>query len=55
MLDPVRLLLLRELADRGAKTAVAAACSYTSSAVSQQLAVLEREALPCRCPTFACR
>ncbi|MFC0601990.1 LysR family transcriptional regulator [Streptomyces palmae] len=44
MLDPVRLLLLRELADRGTMTAVAAACGYTSSAVSQQLAVLEREA-----------
>lgn len=44
MLDPVRLLLLRELADLGTMTAVAAACGYTSSAVSQQLAVLEREA-----------
>jgi DNA-binding transcriptional LysR family regulator len=44
MFDPVRLLLLRELADRGTMTAVAAACGYTSSAVSQQLAVLEREA-----------
>ncbi|SEL17022.1 LysR family transcriptional regulator [Streptacidiphilus jiangxiensis] len=44
MLDPIRLLLLRELADRGTMTAVAAACGYTSSAVSQQLAVLEREA-----------
>lgn len=44
MLDPVRLLLLRELADRGTMTAVAAARGYTSSAVSQQLAVLEREA-----------
>ncbi|WP_354641736.1 LysR family transcriptional regulator [Kitasatospora camelliae] len=43
MLDPVRLLLLRELADRGTMTAVAAACGYTSSAVSQQLATLERE------------
>ncbi|MER6812105.1 LysR family transcriptional regulator [Spirillospora sp. NPDC000708] len=44
MLDPVRLMLLCELADRGTMTAVAAACGYTSSAVSQQLAVLEREA-----------
>jgi DNA-binding transcriptional LysR family regulator len=44
MLDPVRLLLLRELADRGTMTAVAAACGYTSSAMSQQLAALEREA-----------
>ncbi|MFB7618799.1 LysR family transcriptional regulator [Kitasatospora sp. NPDC056181] len=44
MLDPVRLMLLRELADRETMTAVAAACGYTSSAVSQQLAALEREA-----------
>ncbi|MFC5662317.1 LysR family transcriptional regulator [Kitasatospora misakiensis] len=44
MLDPARLLLLRELADRGTMTAVAAALGHTSSAVSQQLAVLEREA-----------
>ncbi|SDT40216.1 DNA-binding transcriptional regulator, LysR family [Streptomyces sp. TLI_053] len=44
MLDPGRLLLLRELADRGTMTAAAAALGRTSSAVSQQLAVLEREA-----------
>ncbi len=44
MLDPARLLLLRELADRGTMTEVAAALGHTSSAVSQQLAVLEREA-----------
>ncbi|MFB8242829.1 LysR family transcriptional regulator [Kitasatospora purpeofusca] len=44
MLDPTRLLLLRELADRGTMTAAAAALGRTSSAVSQQLAVLEREA-----------
>jgi hypothetical protein len=28
MLDPVRLLLLRELADRGTMTAAAVACGY---------------------------
>src|SRR5688500_5719897 len=44
MLDPTRLFLLRELADRGTMTAVASACGYTSSAVSQQLATMEREA-----------
>src|SRR5688500_5526849 len=44
MLDPHRLRLLCELARRGTMTAVADACGYTSSAVSQQLATLEREA-----------
>lgn len=44
MLDPVRLRLLCELAHRGTMTAVGAACGYTSSAVSQHLATLEREA-----------
>lgn len=44
MLDPVRLRLLCELAHRGTMTAVGVACGYTSSAVSQQLATLEREA-----------
>lgn len=39
-----RLRLLRELARRGTVTAVAAALNYTVSAVSQQLALLEREA-----------
>lgn len=39
-----RLRLLRELADRGTIAAVAEACSLTPSAVSQQLAVLQREA-----------
>ena len=43
MLDPVRLRLLCELAHRGTMTAVGEACGYTSSAVSQQLATLERE------------
>lgn len=39
-----RLLLLRELAERGSLTAVATATHRTLSAVSQQLKVLEREA-----------
>ncbi|HHU11452.1 MAG TPA: LysR family transcriptional regulator [Intrasporangiaceae bacterium] len=41
--DLRRLLLLRELADRGRLSDVAAALSYSPSAVSQQLAVLEKE------------
>lgn len=44
MLDVHRLRLLRELRLRGTISAVAAALSYTPSAVSQQLAVLEKEA-----------
>jgi DNA-binding transcriptional LysR family regulator len=44
MFDLTRLKLLRELAHRGTMTAVAEACGLTSSAVSQQLATLEREA-----------
>ncbi|HJT14458.1 MAG TPA: LysR family transcriptional regulator [Dongiaceae bacterium] len=44
MFDLARLRLLRELADRGTMTAVGAAFGQTSSAVSQQLAILEREA-----------
>ena len=43
MLDVRRLRLLRELHARGTVTAVAEALSYTPSAVSQQLATLERE------------
>jgi len=43
MLDARRLLLLRELRDRGSIAAVAEALSYTPSAVSQQLAILRRE------------
>ncbi len=43
-MDIGRLELLRELADRGSVTAVAAATHRTPSAVSQQLKVLEREA-----------
>jgi DNA-binding transcriptional LysR family regulator len=44
MLDVRRLRLLRELAHRGTITAVAETLCYTPSAVSQQLAVLERDA-----------
>src|ERR671915_1944688 len=44
MLDVRRLRLLRELHERGTVTAVAQALAYTPSAVSQQLATLEREA-----------
>ncbi|MFH7598100.1 LysR substrate-binding domain-containing protein [Streptomyces racemochromogenes] len=44
MLDVRRLRLLRELARRGTIAAVAEALAYSPSAVSQQLAVLEREA-----------
>jgi len=43
-MDVRRLELLRELAERGTITAVAAATNRTASAVSQQLKVLEREA-----------
>ncbi|MEO8094744.1 MAG: LysR substrate-binding domain-containing protein [Pseudolysinimonas sp.] len=43
MLDLRRLALLRELHHRGTIAAVAAALSYSSSSVSQQLAQLERE------------
>ncbi len=44
MLDLRRLRLLLEFAERGTITATAAALGYTPSAVSQQLAALEREA-----------
>jgi DNA-binding transcriptional LysR family regulator len=44
MMDVRRLRLLLELTRRGTVTAVADALGYTPSAVSQQLAVLEREA-----------
>jgi DNA-binding transcriptional LysR family regulator len=43
MLDVRRLRLLRELHARGTVTAAAEALAYTPSAVSQQLATLERE------------
>lgn len=41
--DLRRMMLLRELAHRGTISAVASALAYSPSAVSQQLAVLERE------------
>jgi DNA-binding transcriptional LysR family regulator len=44
MLDVHRLRLLLEFAQRGTIAATAAALGYTPSAVSQQLAALEREA-----------
>src|SRR3954462_2496773 len=43
MLDLLRLRILRELHARGTLHSVAAAVGYTTSAISQQLAVLERE------------
>src|SRR5918999_283080 len=43
MLDLRRLRLLRELHERGTIAAVAGALQFTPSAVSQQLAMLERE------------
>src|SRR5918992_1369967 len=43
MLDVRRLRVLREVALRGSITRAADALSYTPSAVSQQIAVLERE------------
>src|SRR5436190_16693880 len=44
MLDLRRVRLLRELAARGTIAAVADALQFTPSAVSQQLALLERDA-----------
>src|SRR5918998_203663 len=43
MLDLRRLRMLRELHERGTIAAAADALRYTPSAVSQQLAMLERE------------
>ncbi|HYY78252.1 MAG TPA: LysR substrate-binding domain-containing protein [Actinomycetes bacterium] len=43
MLDPRRLRVLREVASRGSFSAAAAALAFTQSAVSQQVAALERE------------
>ena len=43
MLDPRRLRVLREVATRGSFSAAAATLAYTQSAVSQQVAALERE------------
>jgi molybdate transport repressor ModE-like protein len=44
MLDVHRLVLLREIHLRGSITAAARSLSYTHSAVSQQIALLEKEA-----------
>jgi DNA-binding transcriptional LysR family regulator len=44
MLDVKRLRVLREVAAQGSFSAAAEALSYTQSAVSQQIAALEREA-----------
>jgi DNA-binding transcriptional LysR family regulator len=44
MLDPKRLLVLREFASEGTIAKTAERLAYTSSAVSQQLAQLQREA-----------
>jgi DNA-binding transcriptional LysR family regulator len=44
MLDPRRMRVLREVAVRGSFSAAAEALSFTQSAVSQQIAALEREA-----------
>ncbi|MEA2425233.1 MAG: hypothetical protein QOH13_1643 [Thermoleophilaceae bacterium] len=44
MLDVKRLRILKEVADQGSFSAAAEALSYTQSAVSQQIAALEREA-----------
>ena len=44
MLDVRRMRVLREVANRGSIAAAAQALSFTPSAVSQQIAVLEREA-----------
>jgi DNA-binding transcriptional LysR family regulator len=44
MLDVKRLRVLREVSVRGSFSAAAEALAYTQSAVSQQIAVLEREA-----------
>jgi DNA-binding transcriptional LysR family regulator len=43
MLDPRRLRVLREVAARGSFSAAAEALAFTQSAVSQQVAALERE------------
>src|SRR5919198_50106 len=43
MLDVRRMRVLREVAERGSFSAAADALSFTQSAVSQQIAALERE------------
>jgi DNA-binding transcriptional LysR family regulator len=44
MLDVKRMRVLREVAQRGSFSAAAESLSYTQSAISQQIAALEREA-----------
>jgi molybdate transport repressor ModE-like protein len=44
MLDVKRMRILKEVADHGSFSAAAESLSYTQSAVSQQIAALEREA-----------
>src|SRR3954462_8016470 len=44
MLDVRRMRVLREVARRGSFSAAAEALSFTQSAISQQIAALEREA-----------
>lgn len=44
MLDVKRMRILKEVSDHGSFSAAAEALSYTQSAVSQQIAALEREA-----------
>ena len=44
MLDVRRMRVLREVARQGSFSAAAEALSFTQSAVSQQIAALEREA-----------
>src|SRR6188472_2049936 len=46
MLDVRRMRVLREVAARGSFSAAAEALAYTQSAISQQIAALEREAGP---------
>src|ERR671936_2453712 len=43
MLDVRRMRILREVASRGSFSAAAEALAYTQSAISQQIAALERE------------
>ena len=44
MLDVRRMRVLREVAVRGSFSAAAESLSFTQSAISQQIAALEREA-----------
>src|SRR5436853_5810492 len=44
MLDVKRMRILKEVADKGSFSAAAESLSYTQSAISQQIAALEKEA-----------